>query len=296
MALEYVTPVAQSDGAHTLVHIARSDSNSNGSEAVLFVNGWALSHRYWRTTTAVLAAHGYTCATFDARGVGEARPTPPGASFAVGRLAEDIGAVADTVSPDAPVHLVAHSNGCLSAARWAGANPARIASLTIVNAGTFPWDPKQVAALRSFTRLTVRLRHLTAIPIGRWYMVRFVTQQPIPAEYGRILADDFATTEAPAALEAALSSLNQSDLAQYVADIAAVRAAEKPILLCVGVQDRTIPPDGMRNLWHAMPGSTLASFAPCGHFPMLEQPTAFLDILRSHLEDTLTRGTELRLP
>ncbi len=281
--------IAQSDGASTAVY-----TEGHGS-AVLFVNGWALSRRYWEP--AAINLHGdYACTTFDARGVGESRPLAAGRSVAVGRLAEDIAAVAEAASPDAPVHLVAHSNGCLAAARFAGAHPERVASLTIINAGIFAYDPKQVAALRAFTRFSVRLRRLAANPFGRAYMVRFVTSRKIPKGYGRILADDFAQTEAPAALGAALSSLNRDDLARYAADLAAVRGTGSPLLLMVGKGDRTIPPAGMRTLHAAMPGSTLVTFAPCGHFPMLEQTPAFVTTLRAHLDGTLRRGGELRVP
>lgn len=281
--------VLQSDGAQTVVY------TEGTGPVVLFVNGWALSRRYWQPAIGNLWG-GYACATFDARGVGESRPLAAGRSVAVGRLADDLAAIADAVSPDVPLHLVAHSNGCLSAARFAGAHPARVASLTIINAGIFPFDPRQVAALRAFTRVSVRLRRLTATPAGRWYLVRFVTAERIPKGYGRILADDFAGTEAPAALEAALSSLNRDDLARYEADIGTVRDAGTPLLLMVGKHDRTIPPAGMRTLHAAMPGSTLVTFAPCGHFPMLEHTHGFVTVLRAHLGGALRRGGELRVP
>lgn len=281
--------VTQSDGAVTAVY------SVGAGAGVLFVNGWALSRRYWQLAIDSLSGD-YACVTFDARGVGESRPIPPNASVTITRLAEDIAAIADTVSPATPVHLVAHSNGCLSAVRFAATHPERVASLTIINAGIFPFNSRQVSALRAFTKLTVRMRRLTATAVGRGYMVKFVTHRPVAKEYARILADDFATTEAPAALEAALSSLNRDDLAHYEADIGAMRAAGKPLLLIVGKNDRTIPPAGMRNLHDAMPGSTLVTFAPCGHFPMLEQCPAFVQTLRAHLDGTLARGGELHAP
>lgn len=101
---------------------------------VLLVHGYPDTHAIWHRIRAELGPD-LRVACYDVRGAG-ASPAPARRSgYRLEHLAEDLFAVADAVSPDAPVHLVAHDWGSIQA--WhAVTDPraaGRIASFTSIS-------------------------------------------------------------------------------------------------------------------------------------------------------------------
>lgn len=62
--------------------------------------------------------------------------------------------------------------------------------------------------------------------------------------------------------------------------------AEVPSLLIWGENDRVIPPDHARSAHAAMPGSRLELFPEAGHFPQLDEPDRFVDVLAGFIATT----------
>ena len=56
-----------------------------------------------------------------------------------------------------------------------------------------------------------------------------------------------------------------------------------PTRFVVGKQDGGAPPDVMRTMHTAVPGSSFVEIDPAGHLANVENPTAFLDALESFL-------------
>ncbi|UUZ58252.1 alpha/beta fold hydrolase [Nocardioides sp. B-3] len=82
------------------------------SETVLLVHGWPDTHAVWDGVVSLLAAS-FHVVTYDTRGHG-ASPLPGSSEqFTLDLLADDVVAVARAVSPDLPVHPVAHDWGSI---------------------------------------------------------------------------------------------------------------------------------------------------------------------------------------
>lgn len=101
---------------------------------VLLVHGYPDSASIWQATAEHLAA---SCQVFayDVRGAGLSEAPASLAGYAIPRLMADLTAVLDAISPDAPVHLVAHDWGSIQC--WEGVtDPAladRLASYTSIS-------------------------------------------------------------------------------------------------------------------------------------------------------------------
>ena len=99
------------------VRIAVYEEGNAGGPTVVFVHGWPDSHVVWDGVAALLAAD-YRVIRYDNRGAGESSVPEPVSAYALARLADDFAAVADAVSPHAPVHHRCRSRS--RPMRWTG--------------------------------------------------------------------------------------------------------------------------------------------------------------------------------
>ncbi|TYQ11771.1 UNVERIFIED_ORG: short-subunit dehydrogenase [Gordonia westfalica J30] len=96
------------------VTLATFELGDPGNPTVLLVHGWPDTHHLW-THIAPRLAEKYHVVAYDCRGFGESdRPREVGA-YRLAELADDLFAVAEAVSPDAPVHVVGHDWGSVQA-------------------------------------------------------------------------------------------------------------------------------------------------------------------------------------
>lgn len=94
------------------VRLAVFEHGDRSAETVLLVHGWPDTHAVWDEIVPLLAEN-FHVVTYDTRGHG-ASPLPgPKEMFTLELLADDAVAVAQAVSPDRPVHLVAHDWGSI---------------------------------------------------------------------------------------------------------------------------------------------------------------------------------------
>jgi pimeloyl-ACP methyl ester carboxylesterase len=100
---------------------------------VLFVHGYPDSHTVWDEVLAALGP-GLRTVRYDVRGAGASDAPRRLRGYRLEELADDLFAVADTLSPRRPVHLVGHDWGSIQS--WHAATdpraPRRIASFTSV--------------------------------------------------------------------------------------------------------------------------------------------------------------------
>jgi pimeloyl-ACP methyl ester carboxylesterase len=101
---------------------------------LVLVHGWPDTHRMW-TGVARLLADDFRLVAYDTRGQGESDEPEADAAYELRHLAQDFRAVADAVSPDAPVHVVAHDWGSVEV--WQAVttpeHAARVASFTSIS-------------------------------------------------------------------------------------------------------------------------------------------------------------------
>ncbi|MHA3704002.1 alpha/beta fold hydrolase [Jatrophihabitans sp. YIM 134969] len=124
------TTVTASDGVALSVTV-RGPADA---PVLLAVHGYPDDHRVWDGVAAVLADR-YRVVTYDVRGAGRSGTPRDRSGFRLDQLADDLDAVIAAVSPDRPVHLLAHDWGSIQT--WhavTGHGPAaRAASYTSVS-------------------------------------------------------------------------------------------------------------------------------------------------------------------
>jgi pimeloyl-ACP methyl ester carboxylesterase len=81
---------------------------------IVMVHGWPDTHLMWSSVARLLAEEFHLVA-YDTRGQGESVTTAPDSDFTVDVLGDDLAAVLDDVSPDEPVHVLAHDWGSIQA-------------------------------------------------------------------------------------------------------------------------------------------------------------------------------------
>ncbi|MFE7802185.1 SDR family oxidoreductase [Nocardia sp. NPDC057440] len=90
--------------------IAVYEYGDPGAETIVLVHGWPDTHHLWDAVVPLLAAR-FHVVTYDTRGHGRSTRTRRTEDYRLDALAMDFFAVADAVSPDRPVHVLAHDWG-----------------------------------------------------------------------------------------------------------------------------------------------------------------------------------------
>ena len=92
--------------------IAVFESGNPDGPVLVAVHGYPDNHTVWDGIAAELADR-CRVVVYDVRGAGDSDKPTGRAAYRMDRLAEDFRAVIDAVSPDAPVHLLAHDWGSI---------------------------------------------------------------------------------------------------------------------------------------------------------------------------------------
>jgi pimeloyl-ACP methyl ester carboxylesterase len=102
---QYVTT---SDGLQLAVY----ESGLEDAPVVLLVHGYPDNHHVWDGVAAELADE-FRVVQYDVRGAGGSDIPAATSSYRIDQLVDDLGRVIDAVSPESPVHLVAHDWGSI---------------------------------------------------------------------------------------------------------------------------------------------------------------------------------------
>ncbi|KVN11364.1 MULTISPECIES: alpha/beta fold hydrolase [unclassified Burkholderia] len=169
----------------------------------------------------------------------------------------------DRLGVDAPVHLVGWSLGGLVAQCMAGADPGRVASMTLVNALDAPGRDGIDRAMR--------------------VLVDEISTQVMP-EVDRHFEGD------PRAIKACYDARILDVYLGFAADAAAqARLADPPfpVLVLAGGCDRVVPPEVARRLHARLGGAALELLDEAGHYLPMTHAGWFNARLRQHLEVTV---------
>ncbi len=263
--------------------------------AVVFVNGWAMSARYWAPLAQRLAPQ-FRLVCLDQSGTGRTRLTALNPIFTIESFADEVSALIEHLGL-AQFHLVGHSMGSMVAAELAHRHRAQTLSTTIIACGIFTYSAVQMAILSAFIRSTMHLKFLFHLDVFKRAFIQKATSRPIPKAYEKILVEDFVHTDAEAAEKVGTFSLNPEILREYRRQVVSIPS---PLLLCVGKADKTIPPEGMTTLYetrlaeHPELPTHFVQFESVGHLPMLEIPDEFAEVLSSHFTDAHKLLAEVR--
>ncbi len=161
------------------VLLAVFERGDPGNPTVLLMHGYPDTHSVWDGVAALLA-NDFHVVSYDVRGAGESSAPRGRDAYRLEFLAADLLAVAAAVSPDRPVHVVAHDWGSIQA--WEpvtdpGARD-RIASFTSISGPCL--DHVGYWSRRRLTRPTPRnLRQVFDQLLHSWYIA--VLQLPVVA-------------------------------------------------------------------------------------------------------------------
>jgi pimeloyl-ACP methyl ester carboxylesterase len=92
------------------IDLAVFEAGDAAAPTVLLVHGWPDTHHLWHAVTDHLVED-FHVVSYDTRGMGETSDPGSVEGFRLPELASDLFAVADAVSPDAPVHVLGHDWG-----------------------------------------------------------------------------------------------------------------------------------------------------------------------------------------
>jgi NAD(P)-dependent dehydrogenase (short-subunit alcohol dehydrogenase family)/pimeloyl-ACP methyl ester carboxylesterase len=170
------------------IRLAVYEQGGPTAPTVLLVHGYPDTHAVWDDVAALLADR-FHVVTYDVRGAGASDSPTALAEYQLAKLGADLLAVADAVSPDRPVHVVAHDWGSTQA--WeAVTEPGsrrRIASFTSIAGPCL--DHVGYWVRRRLTRPTPRnLRQLVGQQLRSWYIVAFQLPVLAPAIWKYVLA------------------------------------------------------------------------------------------------------------
>ncbi|MEM9169035.1 MAG: alpha/beta fold hydrolase [Pseudomonadota bacterium] len=271
----YATPAdrfVDVDGARVRVR----EEGPAGAPPVLLVHGFTHSLETWDAWADDLKAD-YRVIRYDLLGHGLTGPDAQ-ERYAPTQRAAFVGAVMDALAIERAV-IVGNSLGGLAAWRFAAGAPDRVAALTLVAPGAFPFngvgdEPAPIPA-------AVKAYLMTAPEAG------------VKASADVIYADDAKVTDARLETMRAMMrregngaafvrSLEMFTLPDPVAALGAIQA---PTLILWGEGDVLLPIDQAERVRDAIPGARLITYPGVGHAPQEEAPAKTLADFRAFLRD-----------
>ncbi|WP_084531601.1 SDR family oxidoreductase [Nocardia miyunensis] len=274
------------------------------AETVVLVHGWPDDHHLWDRVIPLLARRFHVVA-YDTRGHGRSTRTSRTSDYRLDAFASDFFAVADAVSPERPVHVLAHDWG--SVQMWeAVCEPradARIASFTSVSGPNLDhmgkwmraklsrgaaWGPftQLLSSAYTFLFMTpgvprVVLRPLSAATIWQRFVGLMNETAPANVRLGPRFREDFFDG----------MRIYRANILQRLVN-ARDRYTEVPVQLVIAGRDVAVRPAGYADearwtsrLWRRE--------VPAGHWLPFSHPE-LLATATTELVDSLTEGASPR--
>jgi pimeloyl-ACP methyl ester carboxylesterase len=154
------TQVASADGTRIAVF---ESGRSKDAPTIVAVHGYPDNHTVWDGVIAHLSPR-FRVVAYDVRGAGDSDKPQHRAAYRIDRLLADFTAVIDAVSPDRPVHLLAHDWGSIQA--WG-----------------FVTDPRLQARIASFTSISGPSLDHVAMRMRNPRKIRAALRQPLDSYY-----------------------------------------------------------------------------------------------------------------
>ena len=241
------------------------------SPVIAFSNPLGSNLSVWDKVIAALAPK-YRLIRHDQRGHG--RTSQPSKITSFPELTDDLVAILDALNIPKLYALIGCSMGAIVAVDFGLRYPERVSKIIPCDGqpysnaeGKKAWD----ARIKVIQEEGVdALAEQTA---NRWFTDEW-KQNPTNKESFKAIRDMVAGT-APTAFIANARALDDYEY------IEKSKALKVPSLLVCGAQDEPLP--AMKELEKAIPGGKLVEIQGAGHLPMVEQPEAFIDVVRSFL-------------
>jgi pimeloyl-ACP methyl ester carboxylesterase len=267
------------DGIGTVVRSAGDDA---ATEAVAFVHGNPNSGEDWVDLAPAVAPFGRAVA-WDQPGFGEA-DRPAGFAHTVAAHGAFVGAALDALRVER-AHLVLHDLGGPWGLTWAAANPARVASVTLIDTGVlrgYGWH-----AMARIWRTPLLGEAVNALMIRPAFDLAL--RRGNPTGLPRALRDRMWRDADPAMRRAVLAVYRQMDLGGDVArDLhAALAPLDLPALVVWGAHDPYLPASWAPRQRETFPSARIEVLPDSGHWPYADDPEAVADLVVPFLRERL---------
>lgn len=259
---------------------------------MVFVHGWAGSARYWTSTAKVLSTQ-FDCLLYDMRGFGRSQ----GNSSAVGNegfdaseltyeldeYTDDLAALIHALQIQ-KVYICAHSMGASIVTLFLNRYSEKVGRAILTCSGIFEYDEKAFTAFHKFGGYVVKFRPqwLDKIPfVDQMFMARFLHRN-IPAAERKAFLQDFLRADYDAALGTIFTSVSKEQAESMPREFAQLKV---PTLLIAGEFDQIIPAAMGQQAASLNRGIEFALVPQTGHFPMLEDPITYYQIVQDFLSE-----------
>ena len=263
--------------ANDLPDINMVRTGPRGAAPVVLLHGVGLDLTYWDSQIAALCTT-HDVIAFDMPGHGLSGELPHPPSF--GEMAAILAGVVEHADAG-PAHLVGISAGGMIAQTFALQRPDLVRSLSLVaTLCTFPDAVRAILRERARVSREGGMSVIAPLSLERWFPAAFRARRPDvmdratksllqqDAEFHASMWDMIASLD----LEARLSSLSC------------------PTMVIAGVEDINAPPAAARQIAGLIPGAELHELAGAGHFPPIEVPEAFNELLVNFLQRETARA------
>ena len=239
----------------------RTDGDSG--DWVVMSNSLASNHTMWDAEAEVLARD-YRVLRYDTRGHGASGSTA--APYSLDLLIGDVAGLMDTVGIDS-AHYVGLSLGGMTGLGFALKAPERFKTLTVCDARADApaafrdgWDDRIAIVLEK------GIEPLVEPTIERWFTDAF-------RKTGAQVLDKVRAMIRETSVEGYIGCGRAIQNLGYLPRLGEIGL---PTLFVAGAQDQATPPDAMRAMHEAVPGSGYALIDPAGHLSNLENPDPFM--------------------
>lgn len=230
-------------------------------------------HLTFAPQVETLASTGYRAVAWDMPGYGHSPPIEP---YTFKGLAESCLALIDALQCG-PVALVGHGMGAMVALEAAVRRPAAVRRMVLCAGG--PALDSQATE----DWVAPRLRALLALDTGsgmqqlaQTLVPQFIGTGALPE--GVRLASHALSQVYPGSYRRALEAITT-----FARGAQALSRLHLPTLLIGGAGDRCTPPDALQALAQVLPDAEHVSLPHIGHWPQLEAPEAFDEVLLEFL-------------
>ncbi|NOK58345.1 MAG: alpha/beta hydrolase [Chloroflexi bacterium AL-W] len=249
-------------------------------QPVLFLHGWLGSWRYWYPTIEHVSEH-FRAYSFDFWGFGESRRQQTQAS--IQNYSDQVIRFLDEMGID-KVTLIGHSMGGMVALKTAINHPKRIGRVAAVGA---PIVGDSLSWLLKLTDRPVMADAFARVNWLRRYMFRlFLGETNDPAVH-EILDDSVKSSSTT--LRRAVGSMWRTDLRPELSRLIV------PSLIVHGGRDEIVHPN-QADLFEKVPAAQVVVMPESRHFPFLDEPELFNDILIRFLKQSAPQHLMPRVP
>jgi len=276
------------------VTLAVSEYGIEHPLTLVLVHGYPDSSEVWSGMVGALAKH-YHVVTYDVRGCGQSTAPLDRNGYRLKALSADFVAVIDAVSPDRPVHLLAHDWGSIQS--WESVTDpqlqSRIRSYTTISgpcldhAGHWIRDHLRSLSLENWTKVGGQFLH-------SWYIWLF--QLPLLAptlwklvlgkRWHRVLAEREGIVAAPSPTQIR-DGVNGIEL--YRANIGRValpghRHTRVPVQQIIPLQDAFVTPEVVLECAQPWVQQLWSRSLPATHWAPLSQPEPLVAYVREFID------------